>query len=61
MWDVFMRHKLNYEQCINAMVATTKMIGRKAANDEVGAFCLFLHKAMKICPELGDVAKEPND
>lgn len=57
MFDLFVRHGLSYEQCINAMVATTKMIGRKAANDEVGAFCMFLHKAMKICPELGDVGR----
>lgn len=60
LWDLFMRHNLSYEQCINAMVATTKMIGRKACDDEVGAFCMFLHQAMKICPDLGDVAKEPN-
>jgi hypothetical protein len=61
MWDLFLRHKMDYEQCINVMVATTKMIGRKAASDEVGAFCMFLHKALKICPELGKVAESPND
>ena len=64
MFDLFVRHGLNYEQCINVMVATTKMIGRKAANgemvvlSEVGAFCMFLDKALKICPALGDAAKE---
>jgi hypothetical protein len=58
MWDVFRKHKLDYAQTINVMVATTKMIGRKANNDEVGAFCYFLEQALKVCPKLGDVAKK---
>lgn len=52
MWSVFHRHNLTYEQCINVMVATTKMIGSKANKDEVGAFVMFLNQAVKICPDL---------
>lgn len=55
-WDVFTRHHLTYDDCLNVMVSTVKMIGHKAANDEVGAFCHFLHKALQVCPELGKEA-----
>jgi hypothetical protein len=60
MWDVFTRHQPNYDQCISIMVSITKMIGRKAANDEVGAFFTFLQKALKICPALGEITDLPN-
>ena len=56
MFNLFIRHELDYSESLSVCAATVKLIGRKANGYPLDAFVLFLDKAMLICPELREIA-----